>query len=113
MKLTEPLGTVHEDDGRGHIDHFINFGSKTLGEWSEMEIYARWVINHFRLPAVTMNALWSIMRNHKLFCTYEGVKYRVIGASRLGDLWLAKDFTKEVGYDKRVDWRKCSNWSKE
>lgn len=113
MKLTEPLGTEHDDDGRGHIDHFIDFGSEAMDQSDDAETYARWVINHFRLPAVTMNAFWPIMKEHKLFCTYDGAKYRVTGASRLGDLWLAEDFKREVGYDKRVDWRNCSGWEKD
>ncbi len=113
MKITEPLGTVHEDDGRGHIDNFRDFGSKSLEASDEMETYARWVINHFRLPAVTMNAFWPIMKEHKLFCQYNGKKYRVTGASRMGDLWLAKDPTQDVGYSRRVDWRKCTDWAKD
>lgn len=48
---------------------------------------------------------------HKCFCEYNGKKYRIIGASRLGDIWLTKHFDKDKGYDKRVMINECSNFS--
>jgi len=52
------------------------------------------------------------MQEHLLFCIYKMEKYRVIGAGRLGDVWLTKDFNREQGYDLRVYVNECSNWSK-
>ena len=37
----------------------------------------------------------------KLFATYQGKEYRIIGASRLGDVYLTTDFNRDVGYEKR------------
>ena len=53
----------------------------------------------------------------KVFCEYEGEKYRMTGASRMGDVWL-KHITPEVmaeidpsGYNLRVDMAMCTNFS--
>jgi hypothetical protein len=47
----------------------------------------------------------------ELYCDYEGARYRCIGASRLGDVWLTSDFSNENGYEKRIWVDGCSNWS--
>ena len=89
-----------------HVDEFIDtqFGKNC---------YARWVLNHFRLPAALQMDFDPFMKRHKLFCTYAGKRYRCTGASRLGDVWLASDFHRESGYDLRVDAEECSAWSGE
>lgn len=38
----------------------------------------------------------------KLFATYQGERYRVVMASRMGDVGLSKKFDKDHGYDLRV-----------
>ena len=96
-----------------HVDDFIGYGSNICSDKNpDNEDYARWVLNHFRLSAMCKNAFEEFMRPFKLFCEYKGEKYRVIGASRLGDIWLASDFKKAHGYDHRVCVDECSNWSK-
>lgn len=47
----------------------------------------------------------------KLFCQYKGKRYRCTGASRMGDVWLAEDFSRDSGYDLRVNVGECSDWS--
>lgn len=51
------------------------------------------------------------MKNHKLFCTWRGERYRVTGCSRMGDIWLARNHEQESGYDYRADVAECSEWS--
>ena len=51
------------------------------------------------------------MQNFKLFCTHSGTRYRCTGASRMGDVWLAKDVKRDTGYDLRVDVTECSDWA--
>lgn len=85
-----------------HVDDFID----THGG----DPYARWMFLHFRLPAVLQIDFRPFIKDHKLFCTYQGKRYRVTGASRLGDVWLAADFKQDTGYDHRVDLEECSNW---
>lgn len=89
-----------------HVDEFIHddFGK---------ESYARWVLLHFRLPAVLQLDFGGFMKDHKLFCTHKGKRYRVTGASRLGDVWLAEDFGRDIGYNLRVGVEECSQWSPE
>ena len=86
-----------------HVDEFIdhNFGEHK---------YARWVLLYFRLPAVLNLEFREFMKDHKLFCNYKGNRYRCTGASRMGDVWLTKDFNRDGGYDLRVDVEDCSEW---
>lgn len=65
----------------------------------------------FRLPAILQIDFNEFIGKYKLFCSHNGIRYRVIGASRLGDVWLTRDFTKTVGYEKRVNVMECSNWA--
>lgn len=86
-----------------HIDDFIDD--------YRQDAYARWMFMHFRLPASQAADFRPFIEKHRLFCTYEGQRYRVTGASRMGDVWLVKDFNRDSGYDHRVDVAECSEWS--
>ena len=90
-----------------HVDEFIDCPSVRDASID----YAAWVLSHFRLPAMFRCRFDRFMAEHRLFCAYEGKRYRVTGASRLGDVWLSADFKRDTGYDKRVDVDSCSNWS--
>lgn len=92
-----------------HVDKFIDFGLRHI----ENEDYARWILNHFRLSANLKYTFKKFMKDNKLFCIYKGDKYRVTGASRLGDIWLAKDFNIDTGYDLRVCVKDIVSWSKD
>jgi hypothetical protein len=46
-----------------------------------------------------------------VFCEYKGIKYKIMGASRLGDVWLAENFNRDNGYDNRVGIDECTNFS--
>ena len=95
---------------RKHIDDFIDFGSDN--EKDPEEDYARWMFNHFRLSANLKYTFDKFMNKNKLFCLYQGNKYRVTGASRLGDVWLTHNYERKTGYDLRVCIDDCSLWSK-
>jgi len=86
-----------------HVDDFLDD--------IHSDPYACWIINHFRLPAIHKARFARFMDIHRLFCTYDGKRYRVIGASRMCDVWLTADFSRDHGYDHRVDPMKCSAWS--
>ena len=77
----------------------------------EGEAFALFMFEYFRMPAWKQIALRDIYKPFKLFCIYEDREYRVTGASRMGDVWLARDFERDTGYDLRVDVAKCSKWS--
>ena len=91
-----------------HIDNFIEepFGTQE-------EKYAKWILHHFRLSAHLQMIFKQFMSKHKLFGTYKSKKYRVTGASRLGDVWITSNFNQDTGYDLRVDAEDISNWSAE
>ena len=86
-----------------HVDEFIDDFSK--------DKYARFFFMPHRLPAFMQFDFGEWIKQYKLFCTYKGNWYRCTGASRLGDVWLTKDFNREIGYDLRVDVEECMNWS--
>lgn len=86
-----------------HVDDFVMD--------TETHAYASWVLMHFRLPAA-MQAKWRHeMKDMRLFCTHRGRRYRCTGASRMGDVWLAEDHAREIGYDHRVMVDDCTDWS--
>ena len=91
-----------------HVDDFIMRTSADKGA-----TYARFVLTLFRLPALQLTMFQPWISQHKLFCTWKGERFRVTGASRLGDIWLTRDFNKDIGYDNdgRVDVADCSEWS--
>lgn len=86
-----------------HVDDFIDDCST--------DVYASWVLNMFRMSAASNIKYSKIIGQYALYCTYEEKKYRVTGASRLGDIWLVADFDKTSGYDLRVDIEKCTQFT--
>lgn len=105
--MSEPTIDLNVKD---HIDDFINGGFLNQ---TDSEKYARWCFLLFRLPATLKYDFKEYIEQYKLFCIYKGKKYRVTGASRLGDIFLSKDFNREQGYEKRVIYTECSDWSGE
>ena len=91
-----------------HIDDFIDDF-----EFNEHEsvVYAKWLFNQFRLPASLKTKFDIILHHFPLFAVYEDQMYRVTGASRMGDVWLAINFNRTAGYDKRVFVSEITEWS--
>ena len=86
-----------------HVDDFIDdFDSNG---------YASWFFFLNRLPAILKTKFKDIIKNFELYCTYEDKVYRVVGCSRLGDIWINSDLTKDTVYEYRVNLEECSNWS--
>lgn len=77
------------------------------------EAYAAFFLDFKSRPAYWQSNCREYMKQFKLFCTYEGLRWRCTGCSRLGDVWLARDPEQEHSYDLRVDVTDCSNWSAE
>lgn len=110
-----------------HLKHLLNpdnisgrtsFKPTHVDDWldnecarTDSERYARFVINYFRMPALEQFDFAKWMEPFKLFCTYKGKRYRVTGASRLGDIWLAANPEQTTGYDLRVSVRDCDQWA--
>ena len=89
-----------------HVDDFVSFPPK-----DEAGRYAAFCLMLFRLPAIMRISFHKWIDKYKLFCTWKDKRYRVTGASRMGDIWLTSDFNQETGYEHRVDLRECSEWS--
>jgi hypothetical protein len=87
------------------VDDFIDSPSS--------DAYASFVLHLFRLPALQAARWERWTSKFRLFCKFDGKRYRVTGASRLGDVWLHGDWTATVGYEHRVDVEKCSEWGPE
>ncbi len=95
-----------------HVDNFVTYGPETESQNLGDTDYARWVLMHYRLPAVMWSAFRKFMVNDEfLFCTYREKRYRCIGASRLGDVWLTSNFNSDTGYELRVGVSDCAMWS--
>lgn len=89
-----------------HINDWIEIPGS-----NESENYAKFVFDYFIKPAWMQYAFHTWMKRYVLFCTYEGVRYRVTGASGMGDIWLTTNFEQDFGYEERVDVEECSEWS--
>lgn len=93
------------DGAEDTADHFVSYNTdKSLA-------YAQFFIMLHRLPAMMKMSMSQQINQYKLFCTYEGSRYRVTGASRLGDIWLTADFDQDTGYQHRVLLSECSEFS--
>ncbi len=89
-----------------HIDDWLD--DPTTAPTETMALVKKW-LEHFRRPAADRDYAW--LRARKLFCTYtDGKRYRCIGCSRMGDVWLTEHFERENGYDLRIDIADCSGW---
>jgi hypothetical protein len=88
-----------------HVDDFIDD--------CDTDEYAAFVLDWFRRPAIAHARFGKWMAQFRLFCTFEGARYRCTGASRMGDVWLSADFKRENGYEKRVAVDDCKEWSRD
>jgi len=89
-----------------HIDDWLDTPAKDEGEK-----WAKEFLEHCRRQASDKDHAW--IAANPLFCTYkDGKRYRCIGCSRMGDVWLTKHFERVNGYDIRPDVDDCSEWSK-
>ncbi len=86
-----------------HVDDFVD-------DWAAPK-YPRWFFFLHRLPAHLKADFAAFIEPVKLFATWQDKRWRVTGASRMGDVWLTKDFASDCGYQQRVDLAECSDWS--
>ena len=90
-------------DGFVHVDDFIDS--------HRQPVYARFVLDYFRRSAIGQMDFRPFMEKHLLFASWKGSRYRVTGASRMGDVWLSADFKRVDGYEHRVNVAELSEWS--
>lgn len=88
-----------------HVDEFIKSGHTHNS-------YARMVLHYMRLPSMLKVDFHPWLGHFKLFCVYQGQRYRVIMASRLGDIGLSRDLESDkLEYNIRVYADECAAWS--
>jgi hypothetical protein len=100
--LTQPKGSEPKEPK--HVDDWIDTSFCK-------DEYPRWFFFLHRLAAVYQMDWRQWISQYKLFCTYQGIRYRCTGASRMGDIWLAEDHNRETGYDLRVSYTDCTDWA--
>lgn len=83
------------------VDHVDNFIDGPVS-YDPMVVYAKWFLVLHRLPSIQQLEFGKYIDPYQLFCKYRGKAYRVTGCSRLGDIWLTRDFSRNIGYDERV-----------
>lgn len=87
-----------------------------LNNFKEKECTDIHIINMYKfLDFKTREAFWQFENKDKMpkvaiFCTYKDKRYKIVGASRMGDIWLNEDPNALSGYDLRVDLENCSNF---
>jgi hypothetical protein len=92
-----------------HVDYFI---------WNDFDDsnnrdYAKFILMHFRLPGIKRALFRKFLNDAKLFCDYKGVRNKIIGASRFGDVWITSKLDTDGPYENRVNINDCSNFGKE
>lgn len=110
MTVRPSTDRVNPLESHPHIDDWLD-ERHDHPPTDEGEAFAVKWLEHFRRPAVDKDYAW--LAANPLFCTYkDGARYRCIGASRLGDVWLTRDHSKENGYDMRILVTDCRAWGK-
>jgi len=81
---------------------------------NENEKLAKEWLNKFVLPPATKYksgaSAWLDAR--ALTVEWKGERYWCRGASKMGDVWIAKDPTGNTYYDHRVNVEELSNWKR-
>lgn len=109
------VGPTAEAPDFVHVDDFIyDILAEDTDELGAVT-YARWWLLNFALPAHMQNAFKQFTKGLKLYCTYRGDRYLVVGCSRMGDVWLHSDLEapdkRTSFYEKRVNVAECKAWS--
>ena len=113
--ISAEIALIYAIEEHDHVDTFIDLGTHQFDYNTpehDLELYARWWLSLRRLPASAYYDFKPIISKDKLFCTWNGRRMRVTGASRLGDIWLTRNFKNDTGYQERVQYSECSEWNK-
>lgn len=96
------------------VQTFILYGSiglKDREKFGNID-YARWVMNQYDVPATLSFDTEQYRKKFPLYCTYQGKRYKYVGHSRLGDVWITSNFISD-SYELRVSVLDLENFSKE
>ncbi len=88
-----------------HVDDFIDHFQE--------DKYARFVLNNMRMSATNKEHFKEWTGTYRLFCDYNGKRYRVSGASRMGSVLLNSHLDGDsIDYNERVCVDDCKNWGR-
>ncbi|QVD49285.1 hypothetical protein LUCX_215 [Xanthomonas phage vB_XciM_LucasX] len=99
LEATTPQVQLPWDKRSLHIDEFLD-ATYEIASRPELE-YPHFLFSFWRQPAAVKILHEPFMSQFKLFVDYDGKTWRVVGASRLGDVWLTQDF-ESTHYQRRV-----------
>ncbi len=85
-----------------HVDEYLD----TPG-WDPI---AKEFLEHARRPAAAKDHVW--LKANEPSVMWQSKRYRCVGASRLGDVWLKGDGPPNAFYDHRVDIVELSGWQR-
>ena len=100
---------IHPLETQPHVDDWLDEPTRS-GEDKDNINYAKFVLEFARMPAFKQQAYKQWMQQFELYCTYQNKRFRVTGASRLGDIWINENLSSTNGYTHRVSLKDCSNW---
>lgn len=83
-----------------HVDEFLEDTYQLVT--NPERVYAHYMLDHFRLPASVKIAREKLMGDKQLFMTYKNKRWQVVGASRMGDIWITKKHKIDASYTDRV-----------
>lgn len=107
------LALKQEDKSKLDVQTFIHYGLlglKNPEKFGNIN-YARWVMNQYDVPATLSFDTEQYRKKFPLYCTYQGKRYKYVGHSRLGDVWITSNFISD-SYELRVSVLDLENFSK-
>lgn len=100
------MSEIAEQEGT-HIDDFSFCRPRLFNDKTMLQI-KHW-FREFRVEAALQDR--EYLESKRLTCTHKGARYRCIGASRMGDVWLTANMEALQGYERRVCVDECSDWN--
>ena len=96
------IGPFDETRQKGslHVDEFLETTYELVGR--DDLIYPHYLLGIMRLGHYQMSLYRKVIGDKQLFVTFEGKRWQVVGASRLGDIWLTKSTKLDAQYTRRV-----------
>lgn len=92
----------NEAEEMRHVDEYLDS--------QDADPIAKEFLEHARRPAITKDHKW--LADNAPSVMWQGKRYRCVGASRLGDVWLKGDGEPNAYYDHRVDVAELSAWER-
>lgn len=112
LDKAKQINVIEQEIYPGTIQHFLDETIYDIHQFTMDDIILRCFLELCLLPAIKTIHYDMLLERMHITCEYKGSRYRVVGASTMGDLWLNKNpnCTLENGYTNRVAIQECSNY---